>query len=854
MENKKTVDQNPEQIVNPEENINAVEESAKTTDGLDEQGTENEGLKNEEETSKIEEEVPEVPEAEIKAEETPKTKDQVTKIEEETPEATEVSEVEVKTAETPKTGDQVSKVEEETPEATEVPEVEVKAEETPEIGDQVTKIEEETPEATEVSEVEVKTAETPKTGDQVSKVEEETPEATEVPEVEVKAEETPKTKDQVTKIEEETPEAAEVPEVEIKAEETSETKDQVSKIEEETPEATEVSEVEVKTAETPETGDKVTKIKEETPKATDDKEEEEEEVEEEVIEDLGAEELIIRLEELVLAEEIITIKTKVALIKVAFLRILKEEKQLALDKFIEEGGKKEDFKAEDSKLEKRFNKAFEIYRKNRIKFNEQQEKVKLVNLDKKKEILEKLKELIGSEETLKKTYDEFRTLQTEWKEIGMVPSGEVSNLWQSYHFLVEKFFDKVKINKELRDLDMKKNLELKVELCEKAEELLLETSIIKSFKQLQKFHEEWKSIGPVPQEQSDDIWERFKGATDKINERRREHYGKMQEDQEKNLLAKTGLCEQAEELLTSNPDSLNAWQNQTNKMNELFNVWRSIGRTPKRENTEIWDRFKGSMNTFFTNKKEFLGVIKQEQLNNYNLKIDLCVEAEAVKDSTDWKKTTQDLIRLQQEWKKLGPVPRKHADKIWKRFRAACDEFFNSKSSHFSSVHENEQVNLDKKKELIEKVKAHKYTDDKSKNLDILKDFQREWMEIGYVPMKDKEKVQKQFRETVDAKLDELKISSSEFSNASYATRMEAVKDSPDADRVYRKEISFLTVKINKLRDDVNLWENNLGFFANSKQADILKQEFEQKIEKARQELAAMEAKVKYLRKMASEG
>ena len=317
--------------------------------------------------------------------------------------------------------------------------------------------------------------------------------------------------------------------------------------------------------------------------------------------------------------------------------------------------------------------------------------------------------------------------------------------------------------------------------------------------------------------------------------------------------ALSGLCEQAEALITTSPDNLKDWQEQTNAMNELFNVWRSIGRAPRKENAEVWTRFKGSMNTFFANRKEFLNSIKQEQMNNYNLKVDLCVEAENLKDSTDWRTTTQQLIRLQQDWKKIGPIPRKHSDKIWKRFRAACDEFFNNKSSHFSSIHENEQENLDKKKELIEKIKAFEFGEDKSKNLDLLKDFQREWMEIGYVPMKEKEKVQKQFRVTIDARLDDLKISSTELSNASYATRMEAVKGSPDADRVYRKEVGFLMNKISKLKDDIILWENNLGFFANSKKADILKQEFEQKLDLAKQDVAAMEAKVKYLRKMASE-
>ena len=665
---------------------------------------------------------------------------------------------------------------------------------------------------------------------------------------------------QKSEVKEEVVSEEKVTEVEVKEEDVSEEKVAEVEVKEEVvaEEVKEISTAEVAKDEQPATSDEQPATSDQQPATSDKKVEEEldkEEAEdvEEVFEELGAEELITRLEELVQEEDFSKTKTKIALIKVAFMRLLKEEKKAAFDKFIEEGGNKDDHKPQDNKVEKRFNKAFDVYRRNKIKFNEQQDKLKIENLEKKKEILEKIKALISSEESLKKTYDEFRELQAEWKKVGMVPSGEVSNLWQSYHFLVEKFFDKVKINKELRDLDMKKNLDLKVELCEKTEELLLETSIIKSFKQLQKFHEDWKDLGPVPQEQSDEIWERFKAATDKINERRREHYGKLQGEQEQNLLAKTGLCEQVEELISTIPDNMKGWQDQTNKMNELFGVWKSIGRAPKKENVEIWDRFKGNMNTFYGNKKEFLNSIKQEQINNYNLKVELCAEAENLMDSTDWKRTTQELIRFQQDWKKIGPVPRKHSDKVWKRFRAACDAFFNNKSSHFSSIHENEQENLDKKVALIEKIKEFKFSDDKAKNLDLLKEFQREWMGIGYVPMREKEKVQQQFREVIDAKLDELKISSTELSNASYTTRMEAVKDSPDAERVYRKEISFLTNKINSLRDDINLWENNLGFFANSKKADVLKQEFEQKIEKAKQNLAAMEAKVKYLRKMANE-
>ncbi|MEA3477756.1 MAG: DUF349 domain-containing protein, partial [Bacteroidota bacterium] len=494
--------------------------------------------------------------------------------------------------------------------------------------------------------------------------------------------------------------------------------------------------------------------------------------------------------------------------------------------------------------------AFEVYKKNKALYLQGLEKAKIDNLKKKKQILEHLKELISSEETLKKTYDEFKTLQNNWKEIGLVPAGEVSNLWQSYHFLVEKFFDKVKINRELRDLDLKKNLEIKVKLCELTEELLLETSIIKSFKQLQKYHEDWKEIGPVPHEKRDEIWERFKTATDKINERRRDHYEQLHEEQQKNHLAKIALCEKAEEILTKEPASLKEWQDQTNQINELFKIWKTVGRAPKKENNEVWSRFKSSLNTFFNNKKSFLGKIKEEQLHNYNLKIDLCTEAENIKGSTEWKKTTQDLIRLQQEWKKIGPVPRKHSDKIWKRFRAACDEFFNAKSEYYSNIHEHEAENLKKKQDILEQIIAHKFSNDKTESLNVIKDYQRQWMEIGFVPIKEKEKIQIEFRKVIDKQLNELKINSMELQAEAFKTRYESVRDTAEGDRMIRKEQNFVQNKVNKLRDEINLWENNIGFLAKSQKANLLKEEFEKKIEKARKDLALLEAKLKYLRQV----
>jgi hypothetical protein len=567
------------------------------------------------------------------------------------------------------------------------------------------------------------------------------------------------------------------------------------------------------------------------------------------------EKLVEILEETVKEENILKIKTRVALIKVAFLRLSKEYRQQALENHLKEGGTRENYTPVTDPLVEKFNLVFETYKKNKIKFNEHQEVVKLRNLDAKKAILEELKELINSEETLKKTYDQFKDLQVKWKEIGLVPSSEINNLWQNYHFLVEKFFDKVKISKELRDLDLKKNLERKMELCEKAEELLIEPSVIKSFQQLQKYHEEWKEIGPVPQDKRDEIWERFKTATDKINERRREHYNTLTKDQDENLAGKTALCEKAEQLASMEIDNLKDWQEKTREVNELLKVWKTIGPAPKKENDEVWEKFKTFLNAFFNNKKEFFSKIKQEQLNNFNLKLDIVKQAEALKDSNDWRKTTQELINLQKEWKNIGPVPRKHSDKIWKRFRAACDEFFNNKTKFFSTVVESEKENLDKKLDLIHRIEEWVAGKDKSANLETLKGFQREFTEIGHVPIKDKNRVHDAFRLAINKHLDGLKISSYEMRPASeYQSRRESSYDD-GGDRRYERrgsgggggggEWGALSNKVSKLREEILLWENNIGFLAHSKKADLLRQEFEKKIQDAKDELAQLEAKLR---------
>lgn len=586
----------------------------------------------------------------------------------------------------------------------------------------------------------------------------------------------------------------------------------------------------------------------------DDHDDHEEETEEEEVIDfdkLSREELVGSLEEIVQEDEINKIKRKISLIKVAFMKINKEEQQKKEEEFIAQGGDKKDFDNTPDNLESKFNNAFSIYKHKRKVFLENLEKQKLVNLESKKIVLEELKALIDSEESLKKTYDDFKELQERWKVVGMVPKNEVNNLWQNYHFYVEKFFDKVKINKELRDLDLKKNLEAKIELCEKAEELLLETSILKSFKQLQKYHQKWKEIGPTTQDKKDEIWERFKNATNKINELRREHYEKLQENQESNLVAKTALCEKAEEILQIENKTIKDWQTNTENITQLLKVWKTIGPAPRKQNDEIWERFKTSLDSYFASKKEFFQTIKDEQLNNYNLKLNICAQAEAVKESTDWRNTTQELINLQKEWKNIGPVPRKYSDKVWKRFRAACDEFFKSKSEFFANIGQHEIENLKLKEELIAKVESYEFSKDKNGNLDLLKEFQREWTEIGHVPIKEKDNVQKKFRNVINIHLDKLSISKGEMQTINYRNRIEGLKENPNANRILYNEKNQLVTKRKKIEDEINLWENNIGFLAASKKASLLKDEFEKKIENAKKEIESLNEKIKFLEREA---
>ena len=555
--------------------------------------------------------------------------------------------------------------------------------------------------------------------------------------------------------------------------------------------------------------------------------------------------LVVMLEELVQNADVQSIKDKVAAIRLHFNKLNKEDMDNELDQFLQGGGEAESFQHVEDPIEQRFNVAFGIFKANRAKQNEDLEKQKVENLAKKQAILDELKEIIASDDTLKKTYDDFRALQDRWKEIGAVPAAENSNLWNNYHFLVEKFFDKVRIGRELRDLDMKKNLDAKIDLCEKAEELLDEKSITKAFKALQKLHEDWKEIGPVPQEKKDEIWERFKAATDKINQIRREHYSKIEEEQGANLEAKKALCEKAEELIAEDYQSVNAWQKKSTELSEIFGVWKTVGPASKKDNEEIWQRFRGTMDTFFSMKKAFFATLKDRQTENLERKTQLCIEAEGLMDSTEWKTATEQMKKLQEEWKTIGPVPKRHADKIWKRFRAACDTFFNRKNEHFSGRRTEEEANLTAKRALLDEIKAFQLTSSRNENMDAIKAFQKRWIEIGFVPMKHKDSINKEYRELIDGLFDTMRKNQNEASTNDFREMMETWKDDPNANDKVRRERNTLQTRIQKLRDEIAAMENNIGFFSNSKNSELMRAEYEKKINKAKEDLKVLEAKLK---------
>ena len=561
-------------------------------------------------------------------------------------------------------------------------------------------------------------------------------------------------------------------------------------------------------------------------------------------------ELVNALRDLIEGVDDIDIKSEIEVIKSVFYKKKNEKIEEARADFLEAGGLEEEFVEEEDPYENDIRELLRKFGQLRKEHNKQLDSEKEDNLKLKFEIIEKIKGLINNEESINKTFNEFRDLQREWREIGLVPQSKMKNLWDTYHFHVENFYDYIKINRELRDLDLKKNLELKIELCERAEELMVEPSILKAFNTLQKYHEQWREIGPVPRENKDEIWERFKRITSIINKKHQEFFESKKDEQKKNLDAKTALCEKVEEICNSEIENYRDWDTKSKELVELQKIWRTVGFAPKKENNRIYDRFRTACDTFFNKKREFYSKNKEIQQNNLQQKIDLCVQAESLRDNTDWKKATQDFINIQKKWKEIGPIPRKHSDIVWKRFRAACDFFFDKKSEHFSDVDSEQIDNLKLKENLIAELENFKSTGDVNENLKILKDIQRRWTEIGHVPFKKKDALQNKFREEIGKLFDQLNINEDKRNMLKFKTKMSTFSESSRGQSKMRMEREKYMTKLKQLENDLVLLENNIGFFTMSKNAKALIEDVNKKIEDTRQKIESLKEKIRVIDEM----
>jgi hypothetical protein len=541
------------------------------------------------------------------------------------------------------------------------------------------------------------------------------------------------------------------------------------------------------------------------------------------------------------------IKDDVERIKLLFYKKIKAETDERKAKFLEGGGKIEDYKIWVDPLDHRVKELLEKYRAKKTDFGKVQDAEKFENLKKKYDIIDKIKDLVNREESINKTFHDFRTLQNEWHSIGVVPQNSLKDLWETYHHNVEIFYDYIKINKELRDLDLRKNLELKIKLCEKAEELFLEPNPVNAFRLLQDYHNQWREIGPVPPESKNEIWERFREATAKINKRHHEYFEKQKDDQRNNLEAKMALCEKVEEVNQAELKSFHDFDEKAEIVVGLQKMWRTIGFAPKKQNNKVYQRFRNACDSFFEKKRNFYSDNKETQQNNMQLKIDLCVQAESLQESTEWKSTSDALIKLQKEWKEIGPVPRKQSEKIWKRFRKACDHFFNLKAKHFATLDNSYEDNLKAKEALIAELETFEPGTDVQTAFERLKEIQRKWTDIGFVPFNVKEEITNRYRNSLNKQFDRLKIGEEDKSILKYKTKLDGLKTNPKASRKLHNERDKFFTKIKQLEGDIVLWENNIGFFAKSKNADLMIKEVQEKIESAKKMIKTLEEKVKMI-------
>ena len=533
--------------------------------------------------------------------------------------------------------------------------------------------------------------------------------------------------------------------------------------------------------------------------------------------------------ELVGAEDRMSRAKEAESIKSSFYKLLGKLKSEATEAIEGAGEVVEDAKAIALKkfepVEEQFKAIYADYRHERAEFNKQQDAEREENLVKKQAVLEELRALVDSQEELNTTFPKFREIQAKWREIGPVPAASYRDVNDNYQYLSEKFYDMVKINRDLRDLDFKKNLEAKQAFCEAAEKLAENENIVNAFHELQKLHEQWKEFGPVAKEYREDIWNRFKVATAVINKKYQAHFEDLKSSQADNLTAKTALCEQVEAIAEKEVTSSNEWNALTKEIEEIQKKWKGIGFASKKENQKIYDRFRAACDKFFERKRLYYNDYKDSMNENLDKKMALIAQAEELKNSTEWKKATDQFIELQKQWKEIGAVPRKKSEQLWKRFRAACDEFFAEREKN-AKPENNFYANLKAKKQVLEEIAAYVISGDETADTKAANEFIEKWNAIGFVPFKEKESIAKAFRDAMS------KFPSFGRKSGGRAPKVLSAKEA-------------LIQKYNTLQQDIVTYENNIGFFAASKNSEPLIKQMQERIDAAKAELKELEAQIR---------
>lgn len=554
------------------------------------------------------------------------------------------------------------------------------------------------------------------------------------------------------------------------------------------------------------------------------------------------EELVAELRSLI-NQQVEEIKEQVESLKQTFYKIYNAEQAANKQIFLEKGGLPEDYTPVIDEAEQAFKQLLAEYKKRKAEENARLEREKEQNLLQKQHILEQMRVLIDNNSDISANLQEFKQLQQKWKEIGAVPAPQSTGLWKQYNLYQEQFYDLVKINNELREYDFRKNLEAKTALCEAAEKLGEMPNVVEAFRELQKLHDEWKTIGPVARELRDEIWARFQAASAVINKKHQEYFQTLHQAEDENLQKKTALCEKLESIDYNALTSFKLWEEKSEEVMAIQAEWRTIGFAPHKVNKQIYSRYRELCDEFFNRKAAFYKEVKNELAQNLEKKRSLCAQAEALKESTDWKETTDKLIALQKEWKTIGPVAKKYSDDVWKRFLSACDYFFDRKKQEAPNTVAQEQQNLSLKKDLIARMEQFEHCGTVEESVAAIRAMINEFNAIGFVPFKEKDKIYKQFREAVDKQFDALNVDKTLRKLDTFRSNLQDMQTKGE-NKLLDERRKLLRVYDN-LKAEIAISENNIGFFsAKSKKSENMLKEMERKINSLKEELRLIETKI----------